>query len=137
MDYIDIKRPVLIKVIMTPEFRTQLMSEADETLAKLDENLKMVEAEGKKQLEKLVADDPDAAKTLKSQLTFEKERVAQMKNELSLRMTQLKSSEDGEEFPFRVFEGSVQVKVGDNIMDKVSKTEIIIKDWKVVEIRNV
>lgn len=137
MDYIDIKRPVLIKVIMTPEFRTQLMNEADETLAKLDENLKMVEAEGKKQLEKLVADDPDAAKTLKSQLTFEKERVAQMKNELSLRMTQLKSSEDGEEFPFRVFEGSVQVKVGDNIMDKVSKTEIIIKDWKVVEIRNV
>ena len=136
MDYIDIKRPVIIKVIMTEQFREQLIKEAEETLARLDENLKIVQAEGKKQLEKLLDTDLDNAKALKNQLNYERERVAQMKSELSLRMTQLEGAEEGDEFPFRVFEGSVQVKVGDNLMEKVSNTEVLIKDWKVVEIRN-
>ncbi len=136
MDCIDIKRPVVIKVIMTEEFREQLLNEAEETIARLDENLELMQAEGKKQLEKLLESDLDNAKALKNQINYEKDRVAQMKSELSLRMTQLENAADGDEYPFRVLEGSVQVKVGDNLMDKVSNTEIVIKDWKVVEIRN-
>jgi hypothetical protein len=69
-------------------------------------------------------------------MDFELDRLNQMKAELTLRMSQMENAQDGEEFPFRIFEGSVQVKVGDNLMEKVSKTEIVMKDWQVVEIRN-
>jgi predicted chitinase len=136
MDTIDIKRPVVIKVIMTPEFRTQLLTEAHETLQRLDENLNYVQEEGKRQLEKLVNTDIEKTRLLKSQMDFELDRLNQMKAELTLRMSQMENAQDGEEFPFRIFEGSVQVKVGDNLMEKVSKTEIVMKDWQVVEIRN-
>jgi len=141
MDYIEIKRPVVIKVIMTPEFRGELKNEAETTLKNLDENLKVIEDEGSKQIRSAADTDSEnkdeTVESLETQLSFEKDRIAQMQKELATRIDQLETTKDGDEFPFRIFEGSVQIKVGDNLLDKVSKTEVVVKDWKVVEIRNI
>lgn len=136
MDSIEIKRPVLIKVIMTDDFRDQLTSEAEATLARIEENIEILDKECEKKAEEL-KEKPEELKQFKDAVNADKERLAQMKAELDLRTQQLNNAANGEEYPFRVFEGPVVVKVGDNMMDKVSKTEIVLKDWKVVEIRNV
>jgi len=136
VDSIELKRPVMLKVIMTPEFREQLAREANETIGRLDENLAAIEDEGISQISALEANSPDKAKTMKKQLEKDKEQLFQMRGELAWKIKEVENVEDGAELPFRILEGSVTIKVGDDVLERMSKTEVVIKDWKVMEIRN-
>lgn len=134
-DEIKITRPVAVNVIMTEEFRKQLIEEADATIAKVDENLKLLETEAKKKISALDLTNPQQASLMTQQYETEKERLMKLRGELAWKIKEVENVQDGAELPFRIFEGSVKLKVGDNFLDKVSKAEIIIKDWQVVEIR--
>lgn len=136
MDSIDIKRPIMLKVIMTPEFRQQLVAEANDTISRLDENLKAIEEEGRKQISALELNNPEKAKEMKRQMEADRDRLFSMKGELDWKIKEVQNVEDGAEVPFRILEGSVQLKVGDDVLEKLSRTEVVIKDWKVIEIRN-
>ena len=136
MESIDLKRPVMLKVIMTPEFRKQMVDEANTTISRLDDNLTAIEKEGEVQLSQLGESDPEKAAEMKEQMGADKDQLFQMKAELAWKVKEIENVEDGAELPFRILEGSVQVKVGDDILNKMSKTEVVIKDWTVVEIRN-
>ena len=136
MESIDLKRPIMLKVIMTPEFRQQMIDEANTSIARLDDNITAIEQEGKDQLAELEESNPDKAQAMKQQMEADNEQLFQMKAELAWKIKEIENVEDGAELPFRVLEGSVQLKVGDDILNKLSKTEVVIKDWKVVEIRN-
>lgn len=137
MDTIDVKRPILIKVIMTPLFRSQLLDEANETIKRLDANMKAIESEAGKKISDIEAIDPEKAKQIKSQLEMDQNQLFKMKSELTWRIKEVENSEDGVEYPFRIFEGSVQLKVGDDLQEKMTTAEIVVKDWKVVAVRNV
>ena len=136
MDSIDLKRPVMLKVIMTPEFRQQLVDEAQETIKRLDMNLKALEDEGKKQISALEVNNPERASQMKKQVEIDREQLFRMKGELDWKIKEVQNVEDGAEVPFRIVEGSVQIKIGDDILEKMSRTEVVIKDWKVIELRN-
>lgn len=136
MDSIDLKRPVILKVVMTPEFRQQLVDEADETIKRLDMNLKALEDEGIKQISALEVNNPDRASQMKKQMETDKEQLFRMKGELDWKIKEVRNVEDGAEVPFRIVEGSVRINIGDDILEKMSRTEVVIQNWKVVEIRN-
>jgi len=133
---IDIKRPVVVKVIMTEPFRAQLVSEAKETIKNIEENLDSMEMEARKQIAATQITNPHQASMLTQQLEAEKERLIGMRGELDWRIREVQNVEIGAELPFRIFEGSVTINVGDNFLGKMSQTEVVIKDWKVVEIRD-
>lgn len=136
MDTIDVKRPVMIKVIMTEGFRKQLIDEAKATIERIDANLNTIEEEGKKQIEALEESESEKAASMKSQIELDRDRLFQMKSELQWKIKEVENIEEGAELPFRIVEGSINIKVGDDVLEKMSKTEIVVKDWKVVEIRN-
>ncbi len=126
MERIDIKRPVIVKVIMTDAFRHQLITESTETMKRIEDNLKnMMESEG------LNPDD----NAMHSRIMEEKERLLQLKREMDWRIRELDAVQNGAELPYRAFEGSVSIGMGDDFADKMTRAEIILKDWKVVEIR--
>ncbi|MCL5774325.1 MAG: YlqD family protein [Firmicutes bacterium] len=135
MSSIDLKRPVAVNVIMTEEFRKQLIDEANTTIAKIDENLKLLDTESKKKISALDLTNPQQASLMTQQYETEKERLMKLRGELAWKIKEVENVQDGAELPFRIFEGSVELKVGDNFLDKISKAEIIIKDWQIVEIR--
>lgn len=126
MERIDIKRPVIVKVIMTDAFRHQLITETTETMKRIEDNLKnMMEPGGPN------SDD----KAMQSRIMAEKERLLQLKNEMDWRIRELEAVQNGAELPYRAFEGSVSIGVGDDFADIMTRAEVILKDWKVVEIR--
>lgn len=136
MDSIDVKRPIMLKVVMTPDFRSQLVGEARDTIMRLDENLKALDDECKRQVSALEVNNPDKAAQLKRQGDEDRDRLFRMKGELDWKIKEVENVEDGAEVPFRILEGSVNLKVGDDVLDKLTKTEVVIKDWKVIEVRN-
>ena len=136
MESINVKRPIAIKVIMADDFRAQLTSEALETIRRIDDNLKRLEEIIKNSRSQGISGDSDGITSVNiSQIEMEKNRLMAMKSELNLRISELEGIQNGAEVPYRVFEGSVDIKVGDNFLDKMSRAELILKDWKVVEIR--
>lgn len=133
MDSIELKRPVMLKVIMTPEFRKQLVDEARDSISRLNDNLESF-LDDDEDDETSGSESSDQSKS--PQMTSEKERLERMKKELEWKIKEVENIVDGAEVPFRILEGSVQIKVGDDVLEKLSKTEVVVKDWKVIEIRN-
>jgi hypothetical protein len=135
MSAIEIKRPVAIKVVMTSDFRKQLIAEAQETIRQINDNLKHMETESQKQISALEITNPQQASLLMQQLDSEKEKLMRVKSELDWRIREVEGIQEGAEVPFRMFEGSVNINLGDNFLEKMSQAEVVIKDWLVIEIR--
>ncbi|MFH0802569.1 MAG: YlqD family protein [bacterium] len=135
MPALEIKRPVAIKVIMTDQFRQQLISEAMEAIKSIEDNLHHMDSETQKQIQAVETSNPNQASLLTRQLEAEKERLIRMRGELEWRIKEVENVQNGAELPFRMLEGSVQLKVGDNFLEKVAKAEVVIKDWEIIEIR--
>jgi len=136
MDSIDVKRPVTVKVVMTPDFRKQLINEALETISRINQNLKAIDENTAAQLVGVGQSDSERTSAVKVQMASERDRMVQMKSELEWKIKEMENVEDGAELPFRVFEGTTTVRVGDNFLSKISNAEVVLKDWQVVEIRN-
>jgi hypothetical protein len=136
LDTIEIKRPITVKVIMTQGFKDQLIGEARETLNKLEMNLKIIEEQMMGQISNLAESDPERAINMSQQLEADQEKLKAMKAELSWKIRELESTENGAEYPLQMLEGSVSVRIGDNLLERLSKCEVLIKDWKVLEIRH-
>lgn len=136
MDSLEVKRPVIVKVIMTSDFRKALLDEATETIKRIDETLKSFEGSEEPANPSTIETDPEKDAATKARIEQEKDRLFQMKSALMWKMKEVDNVDDGAELPYQVLEGMVTVKVGDDILERMAKTEIVIKDWKVVEIRN-
>ncbi|NDD26805.1 MAG: hypothetical protein EB084_00860 [Proteobacteria bacterium] len=117
---IELRRPVDVKVIMSPGFREQLTAEARDTLARIDRNLSIIEG---------LPEPRDA------QQETERARLLSLKAQLEWRMREVEGVEDGAELPFRSFEGTVTLAEGDDFLQKMGHAEVVLLDWKVVEIR--
>lgn len=135
MGTIEIKRPVAVKVIMTEDFRKEILDETmatfkknEETFAHAEELYKRTKTSGapKEQLE-----------AIKRQLDVEKARFEEMKRDMEAKMEAFKNVPEGEEIAFRILEGPVSVKEGDDFKKVLGTAEIVLKDWKVVELRGV
>jgi len=127
MESIELKRPVMIKVIMTENFRNEVVGEAQLTIKQLEENLKTLETRANSA--SLTSPEQNQS------LMIERERILRMKAELEWKIKEVQNVAEGAELPFRVFEGPVVIKKGDNFVNKISRAEITLKDWEVVDIR--
>src|SRR6185436_9659302 len=143
MDTIQLKRPVMIKAIVTEVFKTNANAEIQNALQQLDLQLQQLEFQSKRaigDLEKRMT-DPGAGITraqvdgLRGQIDTERNRLAGMKTELLQRMEVIKQLELGSEFVQGTVDNYVEVKKGENLYEKMSNTEVIVKDGVIVEIR--
>lgn len=119
MDTIEIRRPILIKVIITENFKKQMISESKEAVENIEKNLEALKSA------------PDSAD--KERQT---EELARLKTNFLQKIKDFEGVEIGAELPFRNVEGSAHLKVGDNILEKITSTEVIIKDWIIQEIKH-
>lgn len=130
---VTLQQPIAIKVIVTEDFRRQLVQEAEQSIQKIDDNLARLtdmtpESESSDQT------DPHEVEFNRQRIESERSRLYQMRKELEWRIKEAQSIKDGAELPLQTVQGTVELAVGDNYLDKVS-TEVILKDWTVVEIR--
>ena len=143
MDSIQLKRPVMIKAIVTEGFKTNANAEIQNALQQIDLQLQQLEFQSKRaisDLEKRLMDPASGisrtqVEGLRGQVEGERNRLAGMKNELLQRMEVIKQLELGSEFVQGTVDNYVEVKKGDNLYEKMSNTEVIVKDGVIVEIR--
>ena len=139
MESISLKRQVAIKAIVTDTFKTNASNEIQQSLQQMDLNLQQLEFQAKRAIsdleQKTPAPTPDQTENLKMQIEQERQRILGQKNELLQRLNVIAQLELETEFLQGTLDNYVDILIGDNLYDKLSNAEVIIKDGVVVEIR--
>lgn len=137
MQSISIKRQVTVKAIVTETFKANAGTEIQQQLQQLDGNMQQLEFQAKRAVTDLEKQNPAPGQldNLKFQIDEERQRLLMAKNELLQRMNVISQLELNSEFAQGMLDNYVAVNIGDNLYEKLSNTEVILKDGVVVEIR--
>ncbi len=125
-----VKRSVRVKVVMTDEFKTRRTRELRAAIAKLDVIRKRLEFELARVSKASGGETSSVAERLRVELrNNERARTALAKD-----LETIETLELGAEYERGLIEGLVEINVGDDF-SKLASCEIVVKDDKVIEIR--
>ncbi|MGB9694547.1 MAG: YlqD family protein [Caldisericaceae bacterium] len=136
MSVLHLKQNVVVKVIVTDQFKQDFKKELERQLASAEEKAK----EYKSSLARLVIESSGMGNTsyvesLKAKIEEERMLQEALASELKERLKEVDSLTIDSIFPYTVLEGFVDVNEGDNLLRKVSSQEVVIKDGIVVSIK--
>jgi len=130
-----LRRPVSVVAVMTETFREQMIKEAENTLKRIEEDLRQIETESVKYIASVSLQNPQQASSLTQQMNEEKQRLKTTQVQLDKKIMELENIKNGTEVPFQTFDSFIEVGVGDNLYNRLNKTVVVIKDWVVIDIR--
>lgn len=134
MASITVQRPVVIKAIVTDSFKRLYTQDLEDAIRRVDAIVQQIDVQARRfDLERQVTPQ---SRALRQQLELERSRQEATRAELQARLREAEDLRLNEEFVQGTLEGTVEVSVGDNLFDKISRTEIIVKDGIVLEIRD-
>ncbi len=132
---ISVRRSIGLRVIVTEGFKEELRNElqqaADETQRRIDQ----MEVQSRRLLSGLQGADLTQAMQVRRQLETERQRQTALKEEIQRQIEETAKLELGSEYPRGTIEGVAEISVGDDLLKKLSGSEVIVKDGEVVEIR--
>jgi len=134
VDNLVINRKITIKALVTEGFKKQLTFELQEGMNKLDAELKFIEQRAKKIITELTLKASPQVASIKEQLEYERQKREEARKTMVEQMKAVEALENGKEVIQEQIEGPVEVKVGDNWVDLLSR-EIVLEDGKIVAIR--
>lgn len=129
-----VKRPVVLKNIVTELFKEQVSGELRTAIQQIDLRLQQMEFQGRRMIADVGKRDQQRAAGLKDEFQTEKQRQLQLKSNLEERLQEVASLEVGAEFVSGTYDAPVKIEVGDHIQSKLSQAEILVKDGIVVQI---
>lgn len=130
---ITVNRPVVIKAIVTEGFKRLYVADLEDAIKRVEAIMQQIEVQSRRvDLERQVTPQTRA---LRQQLELERARQEATLVELRARLRDAQELKLNEEYLQGTLEGTVEVSVGDNLFDKISRTEIIVKDGIILEIR--
>ncbi len=135
MQKVILRRPVSVVAVMTETFREQMIKEAENTLKRIEEDLRQIETESVKYIASVSLQNPQQASSLTQQMNEEKQRLKTTQVQLDKKIMELENIKNGTEVPFQTFDSFIEVGVGDNLYNRLNKTVVVIKDWVVIDIR--
>lgn len=140
---LSLRRQVVIKAIVTDNFKQQASAELQGALQNLDMNLQQLEFQGKRAIADLEKKSISPAgpmvaaqiEQLKAQIDGERNQLMAAKNDMLQKLNMIGQLEINSEFVQAQVDNFVDVAIGDNLYLKLSSPEVIVKDGLVVEIR--
>lgn len=143
VEAIQLMRQIAVKAIVTENFKTQVANEIKRNLQQIDAELQQLEFKGKRaiaDLEKRSAPQvpPEVRvqiETIRGQVEAEKLRLMQLKEEMQAQNQALTELPIGSVVTQFTVENPVEVRIGENIFQRLEGGEILIKDGVVQEIR--
>jgi len=136
MAKMTIRRPVALRVIVTEQFKEQLIAELKEAAEETQRGIDHMDFQARRYLADLQRTNLQQAMQVRQQFEAEKQKQEAMKKEIIDRAAEAEQLELGSEFPRGTLEGQVEVDVGDNLLERLGNAAIVIKDGVIVEIRN-
>jgi capsule polysaccharide export protein KpsE/RkpR len=131
-----VNRQIVLKAIVTPRLKEALIAEVQEAIARVNDTQDQLETQSRRVMLELQRTDLNRAMAFRQQIDAEKRKHSDLKEELDERLAEYQALEMGTEFVRGVLEGHVDVKPGDNLLEKLSKAEILTEDDLIREIRD-
>lgn len=131
-----IKRQVLVKSFVTEDLKKDLIERFNKLIELSEKRISEIVSEEKKLLLTAPTIEPAYLQAVKNKIKEQKEEEEKIKENLIKERENIKLLKDGEFYLHGVVEGFVDVKEGDDFWKKIQETEIILRDGKVVEIKN-
>lgn len=135
MDEMVLRCPVLIKSKVTPDLKDRMQKEVQMRLDQVDQELQQIEFQAKRLLSEQARIDAQGLISLRAQIEENKEKLMQMKAQLTAEQKQVADLEMGQEIARAQMEQTVTVKVGDDL-NKYMGAEILLEDGKIIAFRN-
>lgn len=142
-DSIQLTRQVSIRTIVTENFKTQVSEEIARNLQQIETEMQQMEFRVKRAIADLekkssaMASQDDRAQigNLRTQLEAEKIRLGQLKEDMQGQSKALVELPIGSVVTQFTLESPVEVKVGENLFQKLEAGEILVKDGIIQEIK--
>ncbi|HEV8338116.1 MAG TPA: YlqD family protein [bacterium] len=130
---ITVARPVVIKAIVTESFKRLYTQELQTAIGRVEELMNQLDAQIRRtELERQITPQ---ARAIRQQLELERARQESARLELQARLREADTLELNSEFPQGTIDSFTEVKIGDNLFQKIGRTEIVVKDGIIVEVR--
>lgn len=137
MGTLTVKRSVAVHVIVTDEFKEELKAELRQASETTQQRIDQLEFQSRRFLADLQRSDVTQAMNARRQIEAEKRRQDGIKRDIEEQLAEADKLEIGSEYPRGVLEGVVEIKEGDNLLQKLADSKVVIKDGVVIEIREV
>jgi capsule polysaccharide export protein KpsE/RkpR len=131
-----LRRQVVFKAIVTQQLKETLIAEVREAMEEVDEAQNELDRQSRRVMLELQRTDLNRAMAFRQQLDLEKRKQDDVKKDLQDRLAEYQSLELNTEFVRGVLEGIVDLQVGENLVDKLTHAEVVVKDDIVQEFRN-
>lgn len=143
VESIQLIRQIAVRAIVTENFKNQVSNEIQRNLQQIDAELQQLEFKGKRavsEIEKrsqgvMTADARVQVETIRGQVEQEKMRLLQLKEEMMGQNQALSELPIGSVVTQFTVENPVEVRVGENIFQRLEGGEILVKDGIIQEIR--
>lgn len=130
-----LKRPVVVKHVVTDAFKQAALSEVATTLEQIARNLEQMEFQGRRMIAELERQAPTQAVQMREELKRERQRQEGLREELLAKQAQINALELDSVFVSGTYEAPVQLSVGERFGMKMRQAEVLVKDDIIVEIR--
>jgi hypothetical protein len=143
VESIQLVRQIAVRAIVTENFKNQVGQEINRNLQQIDAELQQLEFKGKRaiaDIEKrtagvVTADARVQIETIRQQVEAEKMRLLQLKEEMQGQFQALNELPLGSVVTQFTVENPVEVRIGENIFQRLEGGEILVKDGVIQEIR--
>ncbi len=127
------KQNVLIKTVVTQQFKDSYLKELEGALTASKQSVEKI----KSSLSQVILRGGVGGQyddLIKAQLQEEKAKQEQMVMDLEAKKAEVAKLELGSVYVQGALEGTVEVKVGDNLFEKISSTSILVQDGVILSI---
>ena len=131
-----LKRQILLKAVVTERLKEQLVEEVQDAIKRVEEAQDELERQSRRLMLELQRTDLNRAMAFRQQLDVEKRKQEDVKAELQEQLKEYQGLTLGEEITRGALEGEVDVKAGDNLLEKMGRAEILVEDDVIKEIRD-
>lgn len=131
-----VRRKIAVKAIVTAGYKDRLIAQLKQALAKVELSLQELELQGRRYLNEVGDADPGRRAAFGERLERQIRRQKQIEASLSGRLATVRELQIGAEHTHTMLDSLVEISVGDNLAQKLTAAELVVKDDLVVEIRN-
>ena len=135
MGSVTVKRSIGVQVVVTEAFREELKAELQTAADEAQRRVEQIELQSRRVLADLQRTDLTQAMNARRQIEAEVRRHEAVKQDIVRQIEETEKLELGSEYSRGTLEGVVELTEGDDLLKKLSGSQVVIKDGVVVEVR--
>ena len=137
MPSLTVNRSIAVQVIVTEKFKEELKTELQAAADASQQRIDQMEFQSRRYLADLQRTDLSQAMNARRQIEAERNRQEALRQDIVRQLEEADKLELDSEYPRGTLQGVVELNEGDDLVQKLSAAQIVVKDGLIVEVREV